>query len=183
MLRRLTNWLNHRGVDRASTPPSVEPWAAPFTGIATQADILHCFRLLLGRHPHREEWAGHSGRAGEELEGLVAGYLRSLEFTRRGLLSEPASKKLAQVQLDGFAIYVAPDDLDVGRHVQFDRYEPDVTAVFRRLLQPGMAVVDIGANIGDRCTSKWQYRPVAIMCLRHTAKTSTTIGLFSSGVR
>ena len=41
-----------------------------------------------------------------------------------------------------------PDDLDVGRHVQSNNYEPDVTLVFQRLLRPGMGVLDVGANIG-----------------------------------
>lgn len=148
MLTFFTNWIKRFAGLGSSTPTIPDPVAEPFTGIATESDILHCFRLLLGRHPHREEWQGHSARAGEKLEGLVAGYLRSLEFANRGLLSGLPSTSVARVQLEGFEIYVSPDDLDVGRHVQGNAYEPDVTALFRRLLRPGMAVLDLGANIG-----------------------------------
>ncbi len=144
----LTRWRTGLARLTSARAPVRQPWERPYAGRATTDDIFHCFRLLLGRHPHREEWEGHAGRAGEELSGLVAGYLRSLEFANRGLLNSPASEQIAKVQLEDFAIYVAPDDLDVGRHVHAGVYEPDVTAVFRRLLSPGMNVLDIGANIG-----------------------------------
>ena len=148
MFTRLNTWLIGRDAKGRAAPPSPPFDGSPYSGIATQDDIFHCFRLLLGRHPHREEWEGHAGRAGESLEGLVAGYLRSLEFANRGLLTAAASNHLTQVELGEFSLYVAPDDLDVGRHVGSGNYEPDVTAVFRRLLRPGMGVVDVGANIG-----------------------------------
>ena len=148
MLKRLQKILRGWGGPSPKVQTPSNPWETHYDGLATEADIYHCFRLLLGRHPHREEWAGHSGRAGSELHGLVAGYLRSLEFSKRGLLTEQATNRLAIVQLEQFAIYVAPDDLDVGIHVQTNNYEPDVTALFHRLLRPGMRVLDIGANIG-----------------------------------
>ncbi len=116
-------------------------------GKATRADIAACFRLLLGREPNREELAGHMAQAGLDLPGVVAGYLNSLEFARRGLLqAEGAPPGLAR--LDGFSLYARADDEAVGRHVLHGPYEPEVAAVFRRTLRPGMGVVDIGANIG-----------------------------------
>jgi FkbM family methyltransferase len=142
MLNKIKSWF------ATSSAMPAEPWARHFSPAATPEDIFHCFRLLLGRNPNREEWLGHAGRAGENLEGLVAGYLRSLEFAKRGLLRRPASEGLALAEVQGFRIYVAPDDMDVGRHVQGDNYETYVMAVFRRLLRPGMGVIDIGANIG-----------------------------------
>ncbi|HEV8656054.1 MAG TPA: FkbM family methyltransferase [Candidatus Limnocylindria bacterium] len=39
-------------------------------------------------------------------------------------------------------------DTAVSEHVKRDAYEPNVTAVFRGRLRPGMHVLDIGANIG-----------------------------------
>ena len=51
-------------------------------------------------------------------------------------------------ELPGFCIYAAPGDAAVGRHVRTGSYELEVTAVFRRVLRPGMGVIDIGANIG-----------------------------------
>jgi FkbM family methyltransferase len=140
MLTKIRSWL--------ATPPGTEPWARPYPATATAEDIFYCFRLLLGRNPNREEWLGHAGRAGEKLDGLVAGYLRSLEFAKRGLMKRPASESLALAEVQGFRIYVALDDMDVGRHVQGDNYETYVMAVFRRLLRPAMGVIDIGANIG-----------------------------------
>lgn len=147
MLTRLRRWLNG-APNVGGSAHSAMSWNVPFSPVATQTDILHCFRLLLGRNPNPEEWEGHAGRAGEPLEGLVAGYLRSLEFAKRGLLDAPALRDIAVARLGDFDIYVAPDDLDVGRHVLSNTYEPDVSAVFRRLLRPDMAVLDIGANIG-----------------------------------
>ena len=57
------------------------PWDAPFDPVATVDDIRACFRLLLGRNPNPEEWRGHSSRAGEPLDGVVASYAGSLEFS------------------------------------------------------------------------------------------------------
>ena len=113
------------------------PWSGPFSPAATADDILACFRLLLGRSPGREEWAGHSMRAGEELRGVVASYVGSLEFSRRRLLDPDGTRRLELTELSGFRIFAPADDLAVGRHLRGDDYEPDVTAVFRRILRPG----------------------------------------------
>lgn len=124
------------------------PWEGPFNTTATADDIVACFRLLLGRKPNLEEWRGHSSRAGEDLAGVVASYVGSLEFARRNLLAPGLAGEAALAELPGFRIYTAPDDAAVGRHVGAGSYEPDVSAVFRRVLRPGMGVIDIGANIG-----------------------------------
>ncbi len=116
-------------------------------GQATREDIVACFRLLLGRQPNGEELSGHMAQVGQDLPGVVAGYLNSLEFARRGLLqAEGAPPGLAK--LDGFSLYAREDDMAVGRHVLHGPYEPEVAARFRQVLRPGMGVLDIGANIG-----------------------------------
>lgn len=116
---------------------------------ATEADILACFRLLLGRNPNPEEWPGHSARAGEHLPDVVSSYLSSLEFTRRRLIEGSAGSGRTEIaDLDGFRILASPDDLAVGRTVLAGAYEPEVAAVFRDVLRPGMTAIDIGANIG-----------------------------------
>jgi FkbM family methyltransferase len=107
-----------------------------------------CFRLLLGREPNAEEWAGHSAQAGHELSGVVAGYVNSLEFARRGLLRMDVDDRPQIATWPGFRIYASPSDLQVGRHVLGGAYEAEVAAVFQQLLLPAMTVVDIGANIG-----------------------------------
>lgn len=121
---------------------------AAFDPRATQRDIVACFRLLLGRFPHTEEWHGHSDRVGHALTDVVASFVRSLEFSRRGLLQADAPADLALAELEGIRLYAALEDAAVGRHVRSGQYEPEVTAVFRRLLRPGMGVLDLGANIG-----------------------------------
>ena len=149
MLDRLRKRLHAADAPVSALEPPTEPWATPYDGVATEADILGCFRLLLGRHPNREEWRGHSARAGEDLAGVVASYLSSLEFAQRGLLAQDHLGVMELVDLDGFRLYVASGDAAVGRDVRENKaYEPDVTAVFRRILKPGMGVLDLGANIG-----------------------------------
>ncbi len=116
--------------------------------IASEDDILYCFRLLLGRNPNPEEWKGHSAQAGEPLAGIVAGYLNSLEFSVRGLLTASDEPNITLTTLEGFQIYADSADAAVGQGVVFGSYEPEVTSVFRQLIEPGMTVIDIGANIG-----------------------------------
>ncbi|HET7700069.1 MAG TPA: FkbM family methyltransferase [Candidatus Limnocylindria bacterium] len=125
------------------------PWLIK-QGPATVEDIFYCFRLLLGRPPNREEWGGHAAQAGEELDTVVRSYLGSLEFARRAeaLAAHQLGDRVTLVRSSGFSIYVPEDDVAVGQHVKRDAYEPNVTAVFRDRLRPGMHVLDVGANIG-----------------------------------
>ncbi len=129
----------------AAAPPDPAPASCE---LASTEDIRACFRLLLGREPNPEEWRGHASRAGEPLHSVVASYVGSLEFSRRGLLREDEASRPVLTALPEFRIYSAPDDAAVGRYVRADCYEPEVGASFRRILRPGMGVLDIGANIG-----------------------------------
>lgn len=115
--------------------------------IATRDDVAACFRLLLGRDPNAKERQGHMAQTGQPLERVVAGYLNSLEFSRRRLLRTETSSA-TPVPMDGFILYADPNDAAVGRHILGGEYEPEVTVVIQRLLRPGMAVVDLGANVG-----------------------------------
>ncbi len=87
-------------------------------------------------------------RAGEPLAQVVASYLTSLEFQRRGLLKITGNGGITASEVQGFIIYTNDQDAAVGRHVRADNYERDVTAIFRDTLRDGMRVVDLGANIG-----------------------------------
>ncbi len=118
-----------------------------FDSRATVKDVFYCFRLLLGRYPHAEEWRGHTARGGEALHGLVESYVHSRECALRYPPRQQAGETLL-TQIDGFRIYSAADDASVGAMVRAGAYEPDVTALFRAFLKPGMSVVDLGANIG-----------------------------------
>jgi FkbM family methyltransferase len=115
---------------------------------ATHEDIFYCFRLLLGRNPNPEEWPGHSSRVGEELENVVSSYVTSREFAERGLLNKTYREQVELVRLPRFSLFASNDDLAVGHHVVGGAYEPKIAEIFNRYVKPGMAVVDIGANIG-----------------------------------
>lgn len=144
VLRRILRPLRPR-----PSPGLSQPWTIPQSP-ATPEDIFYCFRLLLGRPPNREEWEGHVARAGSDLDAVVRSYMNSLEFSRRSdlLLSHRPNDRVSLVTSKGFSIYVQEGDASVGQHVKRDAYEPNVTAVFRDRLRPGMHVLDIGANIG-----------------------------------
>ena len=128
-------------------PP--RPWELDYPSEASAADIYHCFRLLLGRNPNAEEWTGHSQMAGQPLDSVVASYLGSLEFSRRGLLAQgDGPGEIVLAELEGFRIYCDVSDPAVGRHIPGGGYEPEIAALFRHILRPGMGVIDIGANMG-----------------------------------
>ena len=116
---------------------------------ASAEDIFYCFRLLLGRNPNPEEWPGHSSRAGEDLENVVSSYVTSREFAARGLFNKTYRDQVQLVQFPGFSIFASNDDLAIGHHLLGGHpYEPGIAATFNRCVKPGMAVVDVGANIG-----------------------------------
>lgn len=61
----------------------VTPWEIPHQKTTTAEDVFYCFRLILGRSPHREEWSGHVAQAGTDLDHVVRAYIGSLEFSKR----------------------------------------------------------------------------------------------------
>ncbi len=123
--------------------------STPFDDVAaTAVDIVACFRLILGRDPSPEEWVGHMALSGQPLNRVVANYLNSAEFGRRDLIASPAEGEVRKLTLADYQIYAPVADEAVGRHVAHGTYEPDVASVLRRWLRPGMAMLDLGANIG-----------------------------------
>src|SRR5215475_4537164 len=120
----------HNAVDMRRHKRDV-PHRDMFPDEATTDDIHYCFRLLLGRRPNREEMAGHFSKVGWPLSDVVAGYLRSVEFSNRGLLTLTPYKSLKMASLDGFSIWADQDDQEVGRHVLNLNYEPHVTKIVR----------------------------------------------------
>jgi FkbM family methyltransferase len=137
--------------DPAPAPASHAPYplGGEHSQTATAEDIFYCFRLLLGRNPNPEEWPGHSSRAGKDLETVVSSYLTSREFDARGLLNKTYRDQVELVQFPRFSIFASNDDLAVGHHIIGGRpYDPGIAVIFERYVKPGMAVVDVGANIG-----------------------------------
>lgn len=119
-----------------------------FSKVAAAEDILACFRLLLNRWPHPDEFAGHSTFVGADLEKVVSTYLQSLEFKNRKL-TQATLGKAEIVQMDGFRMYVRPDDLAVGAVIMSTgSYEQHVATVFSAYVKEGMTVLDVGANAG-----------------------------------
>lgn len=119
-----------------------------FDTLASDTDIFECFRLLLGRFPSEREFQEHCWRVGQPLDLVVASILNSPEFSSRGLL-EAKDFGAAVKQLDGYTMYVTPSDMVIGRTIwETGDYETNVSQVFRKMVMPGMGVLDIGANIG-----------------------------------
>ncbi len=122
---------------------------AAFEDRATEDDIFHAFRLLLGRHPNPDEITGHMLQAGRPLGDVARVYLGSREFAARGLMQADDGEIVRVESPAGFSIHVRPTDIAVGAGIaNGGLHEPNVTAVFERRLRPGMRVIDIGANIG-----------------------------------
>ena len=138
--------------DRALTAHAAaqpNPLRTEHARTATQEDIFYCFRLLLGRSPNPEEWPGHSSRVGEDLENVVSSYVTSREFAERGLLNKTYRDQVELVRFQSFSLFASNEDLAIGRHVlRGHPYDPRIAAVINRYVKPGMAVMDIGANIG-----------------------------------
>ena len=120
-----------------------------FEDRATEDDIFHAFRLLLGRHPNPDEIAGHMLQAGRPLADVARVYLGSREFAARGLMQAEDGDVIRVESPAGFSIHVRRGDMAVGAGIaNGGLHEPHVTAVFERRLRPGLRVIDIGANIG-----------------------------------
>jgi FkbM family methyltransferase len=117
--------------------------------IATQDDIRHCFRLLLGRAPNAEEWPGYSARAGQPLADIVRSFANSAECAERGLFAhELDDSDVRFIDVFGKVVAAKASDIDVGRDIAAGLHEPHITALFRNRLKPGMTFVDVGANSG-----------------------------------
>lgn len=120
---------------------------------ATADDVRACYRLLLGREPDPSGWSTYTSqvRAGISVDDLVRSFLLSPEFRERRLAGGGAGDEATPraVSLDGFELYVKPDDWTVGSSIEAHRaYEPAVTAAMEAALEPGMVVADVGASIG-----------------------------------
>ena len=125
-----------------------KPWKMSFPRKATEADIIACFRLLLDRRPSQQEWGGHVWRIGQDLTEVVSSYVSSEEFSQRRLLNRSAGQWQI-VQMPRFQMYATTEDRSIGLGIVVNRkYEPEITKIFEQHLQPGMGVLDIGANIG-----------------------------------
>jgi FkbM family methyltransferase len=114
---------------------------------ATTEDIYYAYRLLLGREPDAAGSEHYQRMLAEKSltpDKLAEFFLGSSEFAARHNLQDEA----AEVDFDGYSLYVRRDDHDIGMSVMQGVYEPHVTAVVKEVLRPGDTFVDVGANIG-----------------------------------
>lgn len=145
-LDKIIPFFSHRADH--STGPLNDPSTYPYSGQAEALDIFYCFKLLLGRSPHREEWKGHSSRAGEPLAEVVRSYLNSGEFKARNLLSSQMPENIINKHNGRFQVFADQNDPVIGAPVLDNCYEPAVTKLVEELLAPGDTFLDVGANIG-----------------------------------
>jgi FkbM family methyltransferase len=125
---------------------------------ATMADVVACYRLLLGRQPdsaglrHYRERLRQSGLS---VGQVVQEFLGSVEFSRGQGLTLARRRRSGEAPsevvrtVEGFSLNVDPADFAVGHTIaRTGSYEPEVSAVLRQVLRPGQTFVDIGANLG-----------------------------------
>ncbi len=126
--------------------PETNDASARTSAFASEADVRSAYRLLLGRAPDAEGLEHHRRMlAGRPMlvEELVRTFLGSGEFAAR------TGSLPIEVRLDGFSIFVRPEDRHIGAGIHVTgKYEPHVTAAVREFLRPGAVFVDVGANIG-----------------------------------
>lgn len=144
VLRRFGSLVSRESVDLGG-----EPYSKVYTPIATEEDILNCFRLLLGRSPEKKEWFGHKLSSGSNLQDVVGKFINSDEFKNRKLsVVSLADTAHEIVDLGRIKICISSVDEVCGLLRTAMVYEPGVTAIIERVLAPGMSFIDIGANIG-----------------------------------
>jgi FkbM family methyltransferase len=121
--------------------------------LADAADLVACYRILLGRPPDAVGWSGYSARLGRvTLDELVQEFLESREFRRGWLAAKvapPESLPLTEIEVHGLRMLVPPDDAAVGWAISVGGdYEPHVTEAVLAALPPGGTFLDVGCNIG-----------------------------------
>jgi FkbM family methyltransferase len=84
------------------------------------------------------------------LGDLVDEFLGSVEFARaHPAHAGPGASVEVVATTEGFRMHVDGADYAVGHTIaRTGTYEPDVTALVRRVLRPGHTFVDVGANMG-----------------------------------
>jgi FkbM family methyltransferase len=143
--RALLRWVNGGGGD---------------TSRLTRNDVIAAFEIVLGRRPESEDAIRH--HLGLGLTSRVALGERLLQTPEgsarvRHLLGQRAIRpahlflgdRVLSYTHTGARIYLAPDDVDLTPHMlETGVWERHVEQAVRRLLRPGQAAADIGANVG-----------------------------------
>jgi FkbM family methyltransferase len=120
--------------------------ASASLGIASDVDLMYCYRLFLHRPCSPEEladWKSHPRKF-----SLVELTHRMFSHPEHLALREKYNSPI-QVDLDGFQLFVRSDDFLVGQFIaQHKTWEPHVVAALKLILKSGCVFVDVGANVG-----------------------------------
>ncbi len=111
----------------------------------TREEVICAYRLLLNRDPESEAAIdGHRGA--EDLRQLRHNFMACDEYRyANGYLDRWI---VAPVFGDTRLLWVNMQDKFVSIHCVMDAYEPENSALIRRLLEPGDVFLDLGANVG-----------------------------------
>lgn len=117
---------------------------------ATREHVIWAYRLFLDREPESEAVVEQKLNGVNSVAELRDEFLKSAEFqTRSGQLGTYESDTIVLKELgDGLRLYVDISDVHIGQMIIKNSYELAESAFVRQTVQPGDAVVDIGANIG-----------------------------------
>jgi FkbM family methyltransferase len=141
-----------RRVSKQRTPRTSSPLDR-----ATEQDLYYCYRLLLHREPDEAGWAFYAKQIKQHqlsLKSLTDAFIDSPEFLskREQVHYTFFLRSARQIQLarcDGFSMYARANDRFIGAPIiRGELYEAHIVRELHQLLKPGMAFVDLGANIG-----------------------------------
>ena len=109
--------------------------------------VLWAYRLLLGREPEDPQAVASYPETNRQT--VVERFLSSPEFLRTGVGNLRPLHRRYMVELDsGLRFWLLSGDQYVSASMATGDYEGIETAFVRRQVTKGMAVVDIGANLG-----------------------------------
>ncbi|KAB2901366.1 MAG: FkbM family methyltransferase [Dokdonella sp.] len=115
---------------------------------ATEADIRHAYRLLLGREPDPSGLACYTRLLVEQRVSAldIAAIIESSDEYKARRTAEPA---LIEIDFHGLRLFPWRGDSLIGDHVRASgEYEPHVLPAFVERIPSGGTVLDVGANIG-----------------------------------
>jgi FkbM family methyltransferase len=114
----------------------------------THDEIIWGYRYVLGRDPRPDEVSFLTGQTIVSA-GLRTMLLGSEEFAAHEKVIGHTSKWVITEVFEGSVkMWIDLADKYVSYGCLIDNYEPLESTAFRRLLQPGFHVVDLGANVG-----------------------------------
>lgn len=122
--------------------------------LITEADLFYAYRLYLNREPTAAERLHYDVYLGDlSPTQLTSMLLTSAEFKQQDIfykvVGDYRNEAPLLIDLGQYKQFVLPQDESIGKTIaEHHIWEPHVTSVMRNILQPGMTMIDMGANIG-----------------------------------